>query len=110
MDGAHSQGNTINSLATFSSPMMPLLVSGCKGGFLKLWNPETCSNIGMYKCHMVQLVLKCLMFFNAGDLLAHKHPINSVAANSTCIFTGSRLVVCNVMQDWSQHGMLFLVK
>ena len=48
VDGAHSQGNTINSLATFSSPMMPLLVSGCKGGFLKLWNPETCSNIGMY--------------------------------------------------------------
>lgn len=69
VDGAHSPGNTINSLATFNSPMMPLLVSGCKGGFVKLWNPVTCSNIG--------------------ELLAHKHSINSVATNNTCIFTGS---------------------
>ena len=29
---------------------------------------------------------------SSGDLLAHKNSVNSVATNSTCIFTGSRLV------------------
>ena len=46
VDGAHSQGNNINSLAILSSPIMPMLVSGCKGGLLKLWNPDNCTNIG----------------------------------------------------------------
>ena len=46
VDGAHPQGNTINSLATLNSPFMPLLVSGCKGGLLKLWSPDSCGNIG----------------------------------------------------------------
>ena len=46
VDGAHSQGNNINSLAILSSPILPMLVSGCKGGLLKLWNPESSSNIG----------------------------------------------------------------
>ena len=46
VDGAHPQGNNINSLATLSTPIMPMLVSGCKGGLLKLWNPENCANIG----------------------------------------------------------------
>ena len=46
VDGAHSQGNNINSLAILSSPIMPMLVSGCKGGLLKLWNPDNCANIG----------------------------------------------------------------
>ena len=46
VDGAHSQGNNINSLAILSSPIMPMLVSGCKGGLLKLWNPDSCANIG----------------------------------------------------------------
>lgn len=136
VDGAHSQGNNINSLATFCSPMMPLLVSGCKGGFVKLWNPETCSNIGNDLCgiylhahqakfrklwggwlvpcspsqNVLSLVnrLSCLCVFLTGELLAHKHSINSVATNNTCIFTGSRLVqgslVWNVFSDhWSDH-------
>jgi len=45
MDEAHPQGNTIMSLGALSSPVMPLLVSGCKGGLLKLWSPETFNNI-----------------------------------------------------------------
>ena len=46
LDGAHSPGSTINSLAIFNSPLTPLLVSGCKGGVMKLWNPETCAHLG----------------------------------------------------------------
>ena len=45
MDEAHPQGSTIMSLGALSSPVMPLLVSGCKGGLLKLWSPETFNNI-----------------------------------------------------------------
>jgi len=69
IDGAHPQGNTIMSLGALSSPVMPLLVSGCKGGLLKLWSPETCNNIG--------------------EVSAHKNSINAIATNDTCIFTGS---------------------
>ena len=48
VDGAHPQGNSINALSVLSSPLSPLLVSGCKGGLLKLWHPDTCSNIGQW--------------------------------------------------------------
>ena len=101
VDGAHSQGNPINSLATFNSPMTPLLVSGCKGGFVKLWNPETCSNVGKYYyyVHVTNFVSFPFAFSSSdplfvytGELLAHKNSVNTVAANNTCIFTGSRLV------------------
>ena len=62
VDGAHPQGNNINSLATLNSPIMPMLVSGCKGGLLKLWNPENCSNIGelwclsCYFCFLINII------------------------------------------------------
>jgi kinesin family protein 4/21/27 len=69
VDGAHPQGTTITSLGVLASPLSPLLVSGCKGGLLKLWNPDSCANIG--------------------EVPAHKNPINSIATNDTCIFTAS---------------------
>jgi kinesin family protein 4/21/27 len=69
VDGAHSQGTTITSLGVLSSHLSPLLVSGCKGGLLKLWNPETCANIG--------------------EVSAHKNAINSIATSDTCVFTAS---------------------
>lgn len=58
VDGAHSLGNTINSLAMFNSPMMSFLVSGCKGGFVKLWNPDTCSNSGMKDVSSVLQIMR----------------------------------------------------
>ncbi|XP_064385434.1 kinesin-like protein KIF21A [Halichondria panicea] len=69
VDGAHPQGNLINSLGVLPSPLSPLLVSGCKGGLLKLWQPDSCSSIG--------------------EVVAHRSSINSIATNDTCIFTGS---------------------
>lgn len=49
-----------------------LLVSGCRGGILKLWNAHTCHNLG--------------------EIKAHNSPINAVATNSTCIFSASKYV------------------
>ena len=69
---------------------MPMLVSGCKGGLLKLWNPENCANIG--KAIAVPYVIAIYMkyFQHAGEVSAHKSSINSIATNDTCIFSGSR--------------------
>ncbi|XP_028393675.1 kinesin-like protein KIF21A isoform X2 [Dendronephthya gigantea] len=46
-----------------------VLVSGCRGGVLKLWEPETCQEIG--------------------EIKAHRHPINAIATNSSFVFTAS---------------------
>ncbi|XP_077499875.1 kinesin-like protein 31E isoform X2 [Amblyomma americanum] len=47
----------------------PVLLSGCRGGMLKLWNAENCSLVG--------------------ELRAHTSPINAIATNSSCVFTAS---------------------
>lgn len=49
-----------------------LLVSGCRGGVLKLWATETCLPLG--------------------EIKAHSSPINAVTTNSTCIFSASKWV------------------
>ncbi|CAB3988481.1 Kinesin KIF21A [Paramuricea clavata] len=46
-----------------------VLLSGCRGGVLKLWEPETCQEIG--------------------EIKAHRHPINAIATNSSFVFTAS---------------------
>lgn len=51
-------------------PGGPLLLSGCRGGTLKLWNSDMCTLLG--------------------ELKAHSHAINSVTTNTTQIFTASR--------------------
>lgn len=45
------------------------LLTGCRGGFLKLWNIDTCAQIA--------------------EIKAHTSPINSIATNSSAIFTAS---------------------
>ena len=68
VDGAHPQGSVIHSLGIFPAST-PLLVSGCKGGLVKLWNTESCTYIG--------------------EVQAHKGSINTVATNDSFIFSGS---------------------
>ncbi|XP_055899663.1 kinesin-like protein KIF21A isoform X3 [Biomphalaria glabrata] len=50
-------------------PGTNLLLSGCRGGLLKMWQPETCANLG--------------------EIKAHASPINAIATNSSAIFTAS---------------------
>ncbi|XP_033100035.1 kinesin-like protein KIF21B isoform X7 [Anneissia japonica] len=50
-------------------PGKDCLLSGCRGGQLKLWNINDCSQIG--------------------EMKAHSSPINSIATNSTHVFTAS---------------------
>lgn len=50
-------------------PSNNCLLSGCRGGYLKLWNTEDCSLVG--------------------EMKAHTSPINSIATNSTHVFTAS---------------------
>ncbi|XP_034236761.1 kinesin-like protein KIF21A isoform X2 [Thrips palmi] len=50
-------------------PGGPLLLSGCRGGTLKLWNADMCTLLG--------------------ELKAHSHAINSVTTNTSQIFTAS---------------------
>ncbi|XP_022094071.1 kinesin-like protein KIF21A isoform X3 [Acanthaster planci] len=57
-------------------PGRDCLLSGCRGGYLKLWHIWDCSLIG--------------------DMKAHTSPINSIATNATHIFTASS----NVIQIW----------
>ncbi|XP_075527900.1 kinesin-like protein 31E isoform X1 [Dermacentor variabilis] len=47
----------------------PVLLSGCRGGMLKMWNTENCSLVG--------------------ELKAHSSQINAIATNSSCVFTAS---------------------
>ncbi|XP_050042302.1 kinesin-like protein KIF21A isoform X3 [Dermacentor andersoni] len=47
----------------------PVLLSGCRGGTLKMWNTENCSLVG--------------------ELKAHGSQINAIATNSSCVFTAS---------------------
>ncbi|CAG5134474.1 unnamed protein product, partial [Candidula unifasciata] len=50
-------------------PGSNILLSGCRGGFLKLWQPDTCVSLG--------------------EIRAHSSAINAIATNSTSIFTAS---------------------
>jgi len=45
------------------------LLSGCRGGILKVWNIDNCSLVG--------------------DVHAHNSPINALAANSQLLFAAS---------------------
>ena len=51
-------------------PNSNTLLSGCRAGYLKLWNVDTCAQIA--------------------EIQAHRSPINAIATNSTCIFTASK--------------------
>ena len=46
------------------------LLSGCRGGYLKLWNIDTCAQIA--------------------EIKAHSSPVNAIATNSSAIFTASK--------------------
>ena len=46
------------------------LLSGCRGGVLKLWSVENCRPLG--------------------ELRAHNSQINAIAANQTHVFTAAR--------------------
>lgn len=50
-------------------PGSQVLVSGCRAGYLKLWSVDTCALVGETK--------------------AHNSTINTIATNSSLIFTGS---------------------
>ncbi|KAJ8299258.1 hypothetical protein KUTeg_023318 [Tegillarca granosa] len=50
-------------------PSSNILLSGCRAGYLKLWNTDNCQSMG--------------------DVRAHASPINDIATNSTSIFTAS---------------------
>lgn len=65
LTGAHK--DWVSALA-FLRPRNVLL-SGCRGGMLKLWRVES----GAQVC----------------EIKAHRHPINAVRTNSSCVFTAS---------------------
>ncbi|XP_068214195.1 kinesin-like protein KIF21A isoform X3 [Palaemon carinicauda] len=51
------------------TPGGQIVLSGCRGGVIKMWSAESCQLIG--------------------ELRAHASPINAITTNSTCIFTAS---------------------
>ena len=46
------------------------LISGCRGGYIKLWHVDTCAQLA--------------------NLKAHNSPINAITTNSSHIFTASK--------------------
>lgn len=50
-------------------PASPVLLSGCRGGVLKLWHTDTLGTLGEVK--------------------GHESPINSISTNSSHLFTAS---------------------
>lgn len=51
-------------------PGRPMLLSGCRGGMLKVWNVDN--------------------FTPIGEIRGHESPINAICTNSRQIFTASR--------------------
>lgn len=51
-------------------PSRDILLSGCRTGYLKLWQVDSCSP--------------------EGEIKAHSSPINAIATNSSSIFTASK--------------------
>ncbi|XP_048580945.1 kinesin-like protein KIF21A isoform X2 [Nematostella vectensis] len=64
-------------------PKREVLLSGCRGGYLKLWTVDTCQPI-------------C-------EIRAHRHPINAIATNSSCVFTASN---DRLVRLWRATGTL----
>uniref|UniRef100_A0A8C1N6T9 Kinesin family member 21A n=1 Tax=Cyprinus carpio TaxID=7962 RepID=A0A8C1N6T9_CYPCA len=64
-------------------PASPMLLSGCRGGVLKLWHTDTLSPLG--------------------ELRGHESPINSISTNSSCLFTASD---DRTVKIWRARGSL----
>ncbi|XP_075455868.1 kinesin-like protein KIF21A isoform X5 [Ascaphus truei] len=64
-------------------PSCHVLLSGCRGGILKLWNVDT--------------------FLPIGDLKGHDSPINAICTNSSQIFTAAD---DQTVRIWKAHGAL----
>ncbi|KAM5172789.1 kinesin-like protein KIF21A isoform 2-T2 [Mantella aurantiaca] len=64
-------------------PSCPVLLSGCRGGILKLWNIDT--------------------FMPIGEVKGHDSPINAICTNSTHIFTAAD---DQTVRIWKAHGSL----
>ncbi|KAM4747532.1 kinesin-like protein KIF21A isoform 3-T3 [Rhinophrynus dorsalis] len=64
-------------------PNCPVILSGCRGGILKLWNMDTFSPVG--------------------DLKGHDSPINAICTNSSQIFTASD---DQTVRIWKAHSSL----
>nr|DBA31288.1 TPA: hypothetical protein GDO54_007164 [Pyxicephalus adspersus] len=64
-------------------PSSPVLLSGCRGGILKLWNVDT--------------------FMPIGEVKGHDSPINAICTNSTHIFTAAD---DQTVRIWKAHGSL----
>ncbi|XP_056429626.1 kinesin-like protein KIF21A isoform X7 [Hyla sarda] len=64
-------------------PSRPIVLSGCRGGILKLWNVDT--------------------FIPIGEVKGHDSPINAICTNSTHIFTASD---DQTVRIWKANGSL----
>ncbi|XP_058623068.1 kinesin-like protein KIF21A isoform X4 [Onychostoma macrolepis] len=64
-------------------PASPMLLSGCRGGVLKLWHTDTLSPLG--------------------ELRGHESPINSISTNSSHLFTASD---DRTVKIWRARGSL----
>uniref|UniRef100_A0A671LMC8 Kinesin-like protein KIF21A n=1 Tax=Sinocyclocheilus anshuiensis TaxID=1608454 RepID=A0A671LMC8_9TELE len=64
-------------------PASPILLSGCRGGVLKLWHTDTLSPLG--------------------ELRGHESPINSISTNSSHLFTASD---DRTVKIWRARGSL----
>ncbi|XP_041527713.1 kinesin-like protein KIF21A isoform X22 [Microtus oregoni] len=63
-------------------PGHPVLLSGCRGGILKLWNVDT--------------------FVPVGELRGHDSPINAICVNSTHVFTAAD---DRTVRIWKAHNL-----
>ncbi|XP_075064938.1 kinesin-like protein KIF21A isoform X2 [Mixophyes fleayi] len=64
-------------------PSCPVVLSGCRGGILKLWNVDT--------------------FMPIGEVKGHDSPINAICTNSNHIFTAAD---DQTVRIWKAHGSL----
>ncbi|GFO28015.1 kinesin-like protein kif21a [Plakobranchus ocellatus] len=107
-------------------PGTDTLVSGCRGGFLKLWQADTCSSLGEsinaahkdWVCALDflpgtdTLVSGCRGGFlklwqadtcsSLGEVRAHSSAINAIATNTSSIFTASNDAAVRVWRSTSQ--------
>eukprot|EP00073_Rattus_norvegicus_P037627 XP_008764056.1 PREDICTED: kinesin-like protein KIF21A isoform X18 [Rattus norvegicus] len=63
-------------------PGHPILLSGCRGGILKLWNVDT--------------------FVPVGEMRGHDSPINAISVNSTHVFTAAD---DRTVRIWKAHNL-----
>lgn len=74
-------------------PASPILLSGCRGGVLKLWHTDTLSPLG--------------------EIRGHESPINSISTNSSHLFTASEWVLQTYANEhknifWSQNSQPYI--